>query len=67
MNIPDFLIILLVYVFGTLISLVITGLMANKFIIKKVMQNEDVKDLIKLFREGKDYLKAILENQNGEH
>ena len=63
MSIPEFLIILLVYVFGTLISIVITGLMINKFVIKKILQNKDIQDLITLFREGKDALKQILENQ----
>jgi len=63
MSIPEFLIILLVYVFGTLISIVITGLMINKFVIKKILQNKDIQDLITLFREGKDALKKILENQ----
>jgi hypothetical protein len=64
MNIPEFLI---VYVFGTLISIVITGLMVNKFVIKKILQNPDIQDLITLFRESKDALKKILENQKHEH
>lgn len=67
MTIPDVLIILLVYIFGALISLVITGFMINKFVIKKIMENEDIKDIIKLIREGKDVLKKILENQKHEY
>ncbi len=32
-------------------------------LIETVMKNEEVQDLIKLFREGKEHLKRILENQ----
>ncbi|MBA7661714.1 hypothetical protein ES703_69734 [subsurface metagenome] len=31
-----------------------------------VMKNEEVQDLIKLFQEGKEHLKRILENQKGK-
>jgi len=59
----DILLILLVYVIGTLVSLVITGFMVNKFVIKKIMENEDIQDIVLLIKEGKDHLKEILENQ----
>jgi hypothetical protein len=55
-----------VYIFGTLLSLIITGLLVNKLVIKKIMQNKDVQDLIRLFKEGKEQLKKILENQRHE-
>ena len=63
MNILDIITIFLVYIIGALLSLVITGLLVDRLIIRKVMQNKDVQDLIKLFREGKEALKKILENQ----
>jgi len=63
MNVLDIITIFLVYIIGALLSLVITGLLVDRLIIRKVMQNKDVQDLIKLFREGKEALKKILENQ----
>lgn len=51
------------WVFGTIAGLVITGFLADRLVIRKVIQNEDVQELITLFREGKDYLKKLLENQ----
>jgi len=63
MNVLDIITIFLVYIIGALLSLIITGLLVDRLIIRKVMQNKDVQDLIKLFREGKEALKKILENQ----
>lgn len=67
MNVADILLIFLVYIIGTLLSLVITGFLVNKLVIKKIMVNPEVQDLIKLMREGKEALKKILENQKSEH
>ena len=63
MNVLEILFIFLVYIVGTLLSLIITGLLVDRLVIRKVMRNKDVQDLIKLFREGKEALKKILENQ----
>jgi len=63
MSLLEILWIFLVYIVGSLLSLVITGLLVNKFVIKKIMANKDVQDVIKLFRDGKELLKEILENQ----
>lgn len=63
MNIQEVLFIFLVYIFGTLLSLVITGFLVNRLVIRKVMQNKDIQDIIRLFREGKEYLRELLENQ----
>jgi len=38
-------------------------LLADRLVIRKIMRNKDVQDAIQLFREGKEYLKEILENQ----
>ena len=63
MDVWDIAFIFIVYIIGTLLSLIITGLLVNKLVIKKIMRNKDVQDLIKLFREGKEYLQQILENE----
>lgn len=63
MDFLEILSVFAIYIIGTLLSLLITGFLANKLVIKKIMANEDVQDLIKLFREGKELLKKILENQ----
>jgi hypothetical protein len=63
LNVFDVLLIFAVYLIGTLLSLIVTGLLVNKLVIKKVMQNKDVQDLLTLFRESKDTLKKILQNQ----
>lgn len=51
------------FVLGTIISAVITGLMVNKFVVKRIMGNKDIQDLVRLFHEGKDRLEALLEVQ----
>jgi len=66
MNVLDVILIFAVYIFGTLLSLVITGFLVNRLVIKKVMDNPEVQDLIRLFKEGKEQLKKILENQKHE-
>jgi len=63
MNVIDVILIFAVYIIGTLLSLIITGLLVDRLVIRKVMANKDVQDLIKLFRDGKEQLKKILENQ----
>ena len=59
----EFLCLLLLYIIGTVVSMVITGILADRLVIRRVMRNEEVQDFMKLFREGKEYLKEILENQ----
>jgi len=66
MNLLDILLIFAVYIFGTLLSLVITGFLVNRLVIKKVMDNPEVQDLIRLFKDGKEQLRKILENQKHE-
>lgn len=63
MNLMDLLLIFIVYIFGTLLSLIITGFLANRLVVRKIIENKDVQDLISLFREGKEVLKEILENR----
>jgi hypothetical protein len=54
---------LLLWASGTVLGLVITGLLADRLVIRKVIHSTDVQDLIQLFREVKEYLRKILENQ----
>jgi len=67
LNVFDVAFIFIVYIVGTLLSLIITGLLVNKLVIKKVMANPEVQDILKVMREGKEALKKILENQQNEH
>jgi hypothetical protein len=51
---------------GAIVLLMNVAFFGN--LIAMVMKNKDVQDLIKLFREAKDRLEKILENQkNGNH
>jgi len=63
MNVLDIILIFMIYIIGTLLSLIITGLLINRLVIRKIMMNKDMQDIIKLFREGKEMLKKIMENQ----
>jgi uncharacterized membrane protein (DUF106 family) len=53
------------FIFGTLVSAIITGLLINKFVVKKVMENQDIKDIIKLIRETKNEI--MKHNENGKN
>jgi len=63
----EVVLLLLLPAASTVIGLVITGLLANRLIVKRVMGNKDVQDLIRLFREGKQALSEILEERKSEH
>lgn len=60
----DLLKTMLGFIFGTLVSAIITGLLINRFVVKKIMQNQDIKDIIRLIRETKDEM--MKHNQNGK-
>jgi hypothetical protein len=67
MDFLDFLLTLLVYVLGTSLSAIIMGLMVNKFVIKKIMGNKDIQDIVKLIQQAKDALvKATETKKNGQ-
>jgi flagellar motor component MotA len=53
------------FVVGSAISAIVLGYMMDKFVIKKIMRNKDVQDLIKLFREAKQKLQENLDAKNG--
>ena len=65
MNLTDFLANLALWVFGPVLSVIITGLLFDRFVIRRVMKNKDIQDLIRLFREGKERLEKLIE-QNGK-
>jgi len=54
---------LLLWVSGTVLGLIITGLLADRLVIRKIIRNKDIQDAIQLFRDAKEYLRQILENQ----
>lgn len=59
----EFFFMICAWVVGSVISSIIVGFMTDKFVIKRIMKNQDVLDLISLFRDGKDYLRQVLEEQ----
>lgn len=63
MTIEEFLFMILAWVIGSIFSAVILGFMVDRFIIRKVMANEEVQGFFGLFRQLLEYLKKILENQ----
>jgi len=66
MTIEEAIIMLLLWASGTVLGLIITGLLADRLVIRKIMQNKDVQDALQLFRDGKEYLRQILENQKAK-
>jgi uncharacterized membrane protein (DUF106 family) len=50
----DLLKTVLAFILGTLISAVVTGMLINRFVIKKIMSNKDIQDIIKLIRDTKN-------------
>lgn len=52
------------FICGTLVSSIITGLLINRFVVKKIIENMDIKDIVKLIRETKDEM--MKHNQNGK-
>jgi len=63
MNWLDWLLGLLQFVLGFLFGAIVTGLFTVYVVVPAVMRNKDIQELLRLFREGKDHLKKILENQ----
>jgi uncharacterized membrane-anchored protein YhcB (DUF1043 family) len=66
MTIEEAIIMLLLWASGTVLGLIITGLLADRLVIRRIMQNKDVQDALQLFRDAKDYLRQILENQKAK-
>lgn len=60
----DLLKTVLAFILGTLLSAIITGLLINRFVIKKIMENRDVQDIVKLIRDTKDEI--MKRNENGK-
>jgi uncharacterized membrane protein (DUF106 family) len=58
----DLLKTVLAFILGTLLSAIITGLLINRFVIKKIMENRDVQDIVKLIRDTKDEIMKHNEN-----
>jgi len=63
MTVEEWVAMFFLWVLGTIAGLVITGLLADRLVIRKIFQNQEVQDTINVFIEGKDYLKKLLENQ----
>jgi hypothetical protein len=63
MTVEEAVIMLLLWAGGTVLGLVITGLLADRLVVRRIMRNKDVQDLIRLFRQGKELLMEIVENE----
>ena len=63
MTIPEFVSWIMAIIIGSVLSSIIVGIMTDKFVIRRVLANKDVQDLVALFREAKEYLHDLLENQ----
>jgi len=50
-------------IIGFLLGSIITGYFTVKWVIPRIMRNPDIQEALKLFRDGKSYLRQILENQ----
>jgi len=63
MTFEEFLLMILAWVIGSVLSAIILGVMADKYVLKKIFQNQDVQNLLQLLKDARDYLKKIQENQ----
>ena len=61
----DLLKTVLAFILGTLLSAIITGLLINRFVIKRIMENKDIKDIVKLIQDVKNEM--MKHNQNGKN
>ena len=50
------------YLGGTIISLLVTGFLADRLVVRKILKNADVQDILKLVVEAKNALKQIAED-----
>jgi len=53
-------------IIGFLLGSIITGYFTVKWVIPRIMRNPDIQEALALFREGKSYLRQILENQRAK-
>ena len=67
MDALEVVLLLLLPAASTIIGLIVTGLLANRLVVKPIMRNEEAQDLIRLFRECKQALSEILEERKREH
>jgi len=63
MNWLDWLLGLLQFVLGFLFGAIVTGLFTVYVVLPAILKNREVQELFKLFREVKEHLREILENQ----
>ena len=47
------------FVVGSAVSAIVLGFLLDKFVIKKIMHNRDVQDLLKLFHDLKEHASLI--------
>lgn len=55
----NFLSTLAAYIIGTAVSAIVLGFMLDRFVIKKIVRNRDIQDLLKLFHDLKEHANII--------
>jgi hypothetical protein len=60
MVIEEAIILLLLWAGGTVLGLIITGLLADRLVIRRIMQNKDIIRIMELIRRGADTLEKLL-------
>ena len=63
MSVEEFIVLYLLWVLGTVSGLVITGLLADRLIVRKVMQNKEVQKFLQTIKKLTEYAEKIVENQ----
>ena len=48
---------------GFLLGSIITGWFTIKFVVPRIMNNPEIKEMRELWREGKELLKQVIDNQ----
>lgn len=51
------------FALGFLVGSIITGYFTIKVVVPRIMKNPEVQEMLQLWREGKQLLKEIVENQ----
>lgn len=63
MSLEEFIVLYLLWVIGTVSGLVITGLLVDRLIVRKVMQNKEVQRFLQTIKKLTEYAEKIVENQ----
>jgi len=51
------------FILGFLIGCIVSGWFTVKFVVPRIMEIPAIKEMLELWKEGKDLLKQVIENQ----